>query len=121
MVAANSHDEASRQDTQHHPSRMMLIVGLSAAALALVVIVALEWSGTPEPASNPLDQITDSMPRQQVERILGAGTVVESKVEQIGAARAKIDVLEWRTGDGRQRIRIEFVDDLVLSKTVGDL
>lgn len=102
------------------PSRWVMIVGLCAVGLAIVILATLEWSGAPDQATDVFEQITDSMPRRQVESILGAGTVVVSRVEHIGAVPAKVDVLEWRAPNGQQRLRIEFVDDQVLTKTVSE-
>lgn len=110
----------ARRENQHKLPHWALVAGLSVAGLLIAVLAGVEWFGTSEPANGAFEQITDFMPRQQVESILGAGTVVVSRVEHIGDSPAKIEVLEWQGANGQQRIRIEFVDDQVLSKTVSE-
>lgn len=112
----------SGHGAQHRFRHLAAIVGgLCAVGLAMAAFVALDRPGTPEPATNPFEQITDSMPRQQVESILGAGTRIDGRIEHIGTSNVKIEILEWRPTDGHQRIRIEFADDKMISKTIDEI
>ncbi|MCE9554343.1 MAG: hypothetical protein K8T91_13330 [Planctomycetes bacterium] len=117
-IVRRNHMGPARNQRQKRTPPWAPVVGLFVVGLLVVVLAAWVWSGMHGAANEAFEQITDSMPRQQVESILGAGTVVVSRVEHIGATSAKIEVLEWQAANGQQRIRIEFVDDQVLTKTV---
>lgn len=110
----------ARHETRHKiPARGLIVVGCI-AALPIAALAAAAWLGASHPANSGIEKITDFMPRQEVESILGTGTVVATKIEYIGTSPAKIETLEWQTADGQQRIRIEFVDDQVLRKTLSE-
>lgn len=122
---ARGHHKKSGHGGRLHTRRIATIVaGLCAIGLAMVVmvaLVALDRPGALEPGKDRWEQIADGMSRQQVESILGAGDLIDERIEQIGASSVRIEILQWPPNDGHQRLRIELADGKVVSKTLDEL